>query len=80
VELFRSGRSTRRGIIKRSIALQPYWSFPQNNLGAVLEHNGDLEGALAHIIKAADMGYYLAYENTGRNFDKWSAMMKRKNF
>jgi hypothetical protein len=65
VELFRAGNIAAAGKhFGKSIALQPNWASPQNNLGAVLEHNGDLEGALAQYRKAAAMNYYLAYENT----------------
>jgi Tfp pilus assembly protein PilF len=65
VELFRAGNiSSARERFKRSIALQPNWASSQNNLGAVLERDGALEGALAQYRKAAEMDYYLAYENT----------------
>jgi len=64
VELFRAGRIDEAGEhFKRSIALQPNWSFSQNNLGAVLERLGDLEAALDHYRKAAEVDYYLAHEN-----------------
>jgi tetratricopeptide (TPR) repeat protein len=64
VELFRAGWIDEAGEhFKRSIMLQPKWASSQNNLGAVLERNGDLEGALAQYRIAADMNYYLAYEN-----------------
>lgn len=65
VELFRAGLVAQAGDhFKRSIVLQPDWSLSQNNLGAVLQRQGDLEGALARYRRAAALSsYYLAYEN-----------------
>ncbi|MCU0652833.1 MAG: tetratricopeptide repeat protein [Candidatus Pacebacteria bacterium] len=64
VELFRSGGAAAAGEhFKRSIELQPKWASSQNNLGAVLQRQGDLEGALKQYRIAADMNYYLAHEN-----------------
>jgi len=65
VELFRAGRfDDAKKHFEESIALQPNWEYPQNNLGAALERDGDLNGALVQYRKAAEMGYYLAHENT----------------
>jgi len=65
VELFRAGRfDDAKKHFEKSIALQPNWEYPQNNLGAALEREGDLNGALVQYRKAAKMGYYLAHENT----------------
>jgi hypothetical protein len=63
VELFRAGKLEEAGIhFERSIALQPRWTYPYNNLGAVLESRGDFEGALHQYEKAMEMSdYYLAY-------------------
>jgi tetratricopeptide (TPR) repeat protein len=64
VELFRVGKFDEAGEhFKRSIALQSGSASSQNNLGAVLERQGDLEGALAQYRIAAEMNYYLAHEN-----------------
>jgi len=64
VELFRSQDFEEAGEhFRRSIALQPKWASSQNNLGAVLERGGDLEGALAQYRIAAGLNYYLAHEN-----------------
>jgi tetratricopeptide (TPR) repeat protein len=67
VELFRAGKIEEAGEhFERSIVLQPKWALSQNNLGAVLERQGDLEGALDKYRKAVEFGdYYLAYENIG---------------
>jgi len=81
LELFRAGGFGEAGDrFKKSIDLQPDWSFPQNNLGAVLERQGDLEGALGQYRKAARMGYYLAYENTAGILIKMKRYDEAKKF
>lgn len=65
VELFRSGQKDRAlGYLEKSISLQPNWSFPWNNAGAVYEYQGDLEKAKKYYLKSIEKGqYFLAYEN-----------------
>lgn len=64
VELFRAGRFAQaQDHFRKSVALQPDWALSQNNLGAVLEQNHDLDSALAQYRKSAEMGYYRGYEN-----------------
>jgi hypothetical protein len=49
---------------RRSIQIQPGWMYSHNNLGAVLERQGDVEGALNEYKTSIALGdYYLAYEN-----------------
>ncbi len=81
VELFRAGFYGRAGErFKRSISLQPQWASSQNNYGAVLEKEGDLDGALEQYRIAADMGYYLAYENAAGVLIKTKKYTDAKNF
>ncbi len=65
--LARAGRLGEAGeYFRRSIALQPNWMYSHNNLGAILEKQGDLAGALEQYKKSVEAGdYYLAYENIG---------------
>jgi len=82
VELFRAGLFAQAGEhFKRSIMLQPEWSSSQNNLGAVLERQGDLGGALAQYRKSAALGYYyLAYENIANILIKLKRYDEAKGF
>lgn len=65
VELFRIGNyeeAERR--FENSVKLAPHWWTNWNNLGAIEEHQGELDKAEESYKKAVDNGgYYLAYEN-----------------
>jgi tetratricopeptide (TPR) repeat protein len=65
VELYRNGsRNESLKYFEKSIALQPKWTFPWNNAGAVYEYQGDLAKAKKYYQKSIDISdYYLAYEN-----------------
>jgi len=65
VELFRIGKFEEAKInFQKSVNLAPNWWTNWNNLGAVIERDGDLETAATYYKKAIDNGnYYLAYEN-----------------
>jgi hypothetical protein len=67
VGLFRAGQiSEAAAHFRRSIEIQPKWTFSHNNLGAALERQGDLSGALEEYRRSIDTDdYYLAYENLG---------------
>lgn len=81
VELFRAGEYGQAGEhFKRSIELQPKWASSQNNYGAVLERDGNFDGALKQYRIAADMGYYLAYENIAGMLIKNKKYDDAKNF
>jgi tetratricopeptide (TPR) repeat protein len=82
VELFRAGRiDEARTHFERSIELQPKWTYPQNNLGAVLEHQGDLKGALNQYRKSAALDdYYLAHENIANILIKLKRYDEAKSF
>ncbi len=67
VALFREGNYDEAMVhFKKSMELQPGWTFNHNNLCAVFQRQGKLEEALVECKKSMGLeDYYLAYENTG---------------
>ena len=65
VELFRAGKIDQaKKQFKLSIELEPNWWVNWNNLGAVVEHKGELKTAELYYRRSTKNGdYYLAYEN-----------------
>ena len=82
VELFRVSKfDEAKEHFEKSIELQPKWTYPHNNLGAVLERSKDLEGALTEYKKATELSdYYLAYENIGGILLKMNKYSEAKDF
>jgi tetratricopeptide (TPR) repeat protein len=82
VELFRAGKIEEAGNhFKKSIELQPRWTYSHNNLGAVLEQQQNLDGALAEYEKAiAISDYYLAYENKANMLIRMKRYADAKDF
>ena len=65
VELFRAKNYDEAKFhFQKSTDLAPLWWTNWNNLGVIVEREGDLDTALVYYKKAMDNGgYYLAYEN-----------------
>lgn len=68
VELYRAGHlSEAKQRFTRSTEISPTWWTNWNNLGVVVEAEGDLDGSLGYYQKSIENGrYYLAYGNYGR--------------
>jgi len=68
VELYRARRyDEARVYFEKSTVTAPTWWTNWNNLGVIIEQEGDLDTALTDYRRAIDNGqYYLAYENYAR--------------
>lgn len=82
VELYRVGRiSQARVHFAKSTEIAPNWWTNWNNLGVIVEAEGDLELALSYYQKAIDNGgYYLAYGNYGRVLIKQERYQDARDF
>jgi len=81
-ELFRTGNIDEAGKhFQNSIDSQPNWTYPHNNLGVVLENQGQLDKALTEYETAISISdYYLAYQNKGGILLKMKEYDKAKTF
>jgi hypothetical protein len=82
VELYRVDQmSDAKEHFTKSTMISPTWWTNWNNLGVVVEDEGELDIALSHYKKAIDNGnYYLAYGNYGRVLIKQKKFVEAKNF
>lgn len=82
VELFRVSRfDEAKKHFEISTKLSPTWWTNWNNLGAIVEREGDLELALDYYNKAIQNGnYYLAYPNYARVLLKQNKMYEARLF
>jgi len=82
VELYRSGEmSGAREHFARSVELAPTWWTNWNNLGVIIEAEGDWDTALNYYRHAIDNGqYYLAYGNYARVLLKQNKWQEARSF